>query len=51
MLDKIIPKLLVMVDGRKKIAVNPAYELSFLKLEEQQCIVIMDEEQTTSSLS
>lgn len=40
-----------MVD-EKKIAFNPAYELSFLKPEEQrQLIVVMDEEQATPSLS
>ena len=40
-----------MVD-EKKIAVNPAYELSFLKKEEQmQLLDAMDSEQATPSLS
>lgn len=50
-LTELIPELLDMVD-EKKIAFNPAYELSFLKPEEQrQFIVVMDEEQATPSLS
>jgi ParB family chromosome partitioning protein len=50
-LTELIPDLLDMVD-EKKIAFNPAYELSFLKPEEQrQLIVVMDEEQATPSLS
>ncbi len=50
-LTELIPELLDMVD-EKKIAFNPAYELSFLKPEEQgQLIVVMDEEQATPSLS
>ena len=40
-----------MVD-EKKIAFNPAYELSFLKPDEQQMLVeTMDYEQATPSLS
>ena len=40
-----------MVD-EKKIALNPAYELSFLKPEEQkQLIDVMEDEQATPSLS
>lgn len=50
-LTELIPELLDMVD-EKKMAFNPAYELSFLKPEEQgQLIVVMDEEQATPSLS
>lgn len=50
-LTELIPEILDMVD-EKKIAFNPAYELSFLKPEEQgQLIVVMDEEQATPSLS
>ncbi len=50
-LTELIPELLDMVD-EKKIAFNPAYELSFIKPEEQrQLIVVMDEEQATPSLS
>ena len=50
-LTELIPELLDMVD-EKKIAFNPAYELSFLKLEEQQMLVeTMDYEQATPSLS
>lgn len=50
-LTELIPELLDMVD-EKKIAFNPAYELSFLKPEEQrQLIDAMDEEQATPSLS
>ena len=50
-LTELIPKLLNMVD-EKKIAFNPAYELSFLKKEEQvQLLDAMDSEQATPSLS
>ena len=50
-LTELIPKLLDMVDERK-IALNPAYELSFLKKEEQvQLLDAMDSEQATPSLS
>ena len=50
-LTELIPKLLDMVD-EKKIALNPAYELSFLKKEEQvQLLDAMDSEQATPSLS
>ena len=50
-LTKLILPLLDMVD-EKKIALNPAYELSFLKLEEQaQLVKTMDYEQATPSLS
>ena len=50
-LTELIPKLLDMVD-EKKIAFNPAYELSFLKPEEQQMLLdTMDYEQATPSLS
>lgn len=50
-LTKLIPQLLDMVDERK-IAVNPAYELSFLKTEEQeQLLDAMTSEQATPSLS
>ena len=50
-LTELIPELLDMVD-EKKIAVNPAYELSFLKREEQmQLLDAMDSEQATPSLS
>ena len=50
-LTELIPELLDMVD-EKKIAVNPAYELSFLKKEEQmQLLDAMDSEQATPSLS
>ena len=50
-LTELIPELLDMVD-EKKIAFNPAYELSFLTPEEQrQLIDVMDEEQATPSLS
>ena len=48
---ELIPELLDMVD-EKKIAFNPAYELSFLKKEEQiQLLDAMDSEQATPSLS
>ena len=50
-LTELIPKLLELVD-EKKIALNPAYELSFLKKEEQmQLLDAMDSEQATPSLS
>ena len=46
-----IPELLDMVD-EKKIALNPAYELSFLKKEEQRDLLdAMDSEQATPSFS
>ena len=50
-LTELIPELLDMVD-EKKIAFNPAYELSFLKKEEQvQLLDAMDSEQAIPSLS
>lgn len=50
-LTELIPELLDMVDERK-IAFNPAYELSFLKPEEQQMLLeTMEYEQATPSLS
>lgn len=50
-LTQLIPQLLALVDGRK-IAFNPAYELSFLKPEEQtQLLDVMELEQATPSLS
>ena len=50
-LTELIPPLLDMVD-EKRIAFNPAYELSFLKPEEQaQLVETMDYEQATPSLS
>ena len=50
-LTELIPELLDMVDERK-IALNPAYELSFLKKEEQRDLLdAMDSEQSTPSLS
>ena len=50
-LTELIPQLLDMVD-EIKIAVNPAYELSFLKKEEQVDLLdAMDSEQATPSLS
>ncbi len=50
-LTELIPELLDMVD-EKKIALNPAYELSFLKKEEQLDLLdAMDSEQATPSLS
>ena len=50
-LTELIPELLNMVDERK-IAFNPAYELSFLKPEEQKMLLeTMDYEQATPSLS
>jgi len=50
-LTYLIPKLLNMVDERK-IAFNPAVELSYLKQEEQaQLLDAMESEQATPSLS
>ena len=50
-LTELIPELLDMGD-EKKIAFNPAYELSFLKKEEQVDLLdAMDSEQATPSLS
>lgn len=50
-LTELIPPLLDMVD-EKKIAFNPAYELSFLtKSEQEQLLQTMDYEQATPSLS
>ena len=50
-LTELIPELLDMVDN-KKIALNPAYELSFLKKEEQiDLLDAIDSEQSTPSLS
>ena len=50
-LTELIPELMDMVD-EKKIALNPAYELSFLKKEEQiDLLDAMDSEQATPSLS
>lgn len=50
-LTELIPPLLDMVD-EKKIALSPAYELSFLNPEEQARLVeTMDYEQATPSLS
>lgn len=50
-LTELIPPLLDMVD-EKKIAFNPAYELSFLTKEEQAHLVeTMDYEQATPSIS
>ena len=50
-LTELIPELMDMVD-EKKIALNPAYELSFLKKEEQVDLLDdMDSEQATPSLS
>jgi len=50
-LTELIPQLLDMVD-EKKIALNPAYELSFLKKSEQEMLLTtMDYEQATPSLS
>ena len=50
-LTNLVPELLDMVD-EKKIALNPAYELSFLKKEEQRDLLdAMDSEQATPSLS
>ena len=50
-LTELIPELMDMVD-EKKIALNPAYELSFLKNGEQVDLLdAMDSEQATPSLS
>ena len=50
-LTELIPPLLDMVDERK-IAFNPAYELSFLKQDEQRLLLdAMNSEQATPSLS
>ena len=50
-LTELIPELMDMVD-EKKIALNPSYELSFLKKEEQVDLLdAMDSEQATPSLS
>ena len=50
-LTELIPELIDMVD-EKKIALNPAYELSFLKKEEQVDLLdAIDSEQATPSLS
>ena len=50
-LTELIPPLLDMVDEHK-IAFNPAYELSFLKQDEQRLLLdAMDSEQATPSLS
>ena len=50
-LTELISELMDMVD-EKKIALNPAYELSFLKKEEQVDLLdAMDSEQATPSLS
>ncbi len=50
-LTELIPDILNMVDN-KQIAFNPAYELSFLKKQEQfQLLDAMESEQATPSLS
>ncbi|MCD8014406.1 MAG: ParB/RepB/Spo0J family partition protein [Lachnospiraceae bacterium] len=50
-LTELIPPLLDLVD-EKKVAFNPAYELSFLKPKEQEMLIeTMDYEQATPSLS
>ena len=50
-LTELIPELLNMVDDRK-IALNPAVELSYLKKDEQTMLIdAMEREQTTPSLS
>ena len=50
-LTELIPPLLDLVD-EKKMAVNPAYEVSFLKPEEQEWLLeTIDSEQATPSLS
>ena len=50
-LTELIPPLLDMVD-EKKIAIGPAYELSFLKKEEQTMLLdAMNSEQATPSLN
>ena len=50
-LTELIPELLDMVDERK-LAFNPAVEVSYLKQDEQRMLLeAMDAEQTTPSLS
>ena len=50
-LTELIPPLLDLVD-EKKMALNPAYEVSFLKQEEQEWLLeTIDSEQATPSLS
>ena len=50
-LNSLVPQLMDMVD-EKKVAMNPAYELSFLRPEEQtQLIETMEACQSTPSLS
>ena len=50
-LTELIPELLDMVDERK-LAFNPAVEVSYLKRDEQRMLLeAMDAEQTTPSLS
>ncbi|MBQ8507244.1 MAG: ParB/RepB/Spo0J family partition protein [Clostridia bacterium] len=50
-LTNLIPEILEMVDN-KRIALNPAVELSYLTAEEQtQLLEVMDSEQATPSLS
>lgn len=50
-LTNLIPEILDMVDN-KRIALNPAVELSYLKPAEQEMLVVtMDSEQATPSLS
>ena len=50
-LTELIPELMDMVD-EKKVALNPTYELSFLKKEEQVDLLdAIDSEQATPSLS
>lgn len=50
-LTELIPPLLDLVD-EKKMALNPAYEVSFLKPEEQEWLLeTIDSEQATPSLS
>lgn len=50
-LTELIPELLDMVDERK-LAFNPAVEVSYLKRDEQRMLLeVMDAEQTTPSLS
>jgi len=50
-LTELIPPLLDFVD-EKKMALNPAYEISFLKQEEQEWLLeTIDSEQATPSLS
>ena len=49
-LTELIPELLDMVD-EKKIALNPAYELSFLKKEEQRDLLDAMDSRTGYPLS